>query len=298
MAQQRSRWVAGCALVALLAALGLGAAAILAGMLGHWGVAGLAGGPAVGVVEVFGVIGTEDRVIEQLDHLEGDRSVRALVLHIDSPGGGVAATQRIVERLDAFRQERDLPVVAALETVAASGGYYVACAADSILTLAGTLTGSIGVIMSFPQASELMAKLGVDLEVVKTGAMKDAGSPHRPLTDTERRWFGAVLDDVLAQFVDAILAGRPALDAATLERLADGRIFSGRQAVTLGLADRLGTFEDAVKMAGQLAGIGDARVVRQPRRQSLYERLVEGRLPKLQLLAPVSRTPALEYRWR
>jgi protease-4 len=255
--------------------------------------------PGVAVVDVFGVIGQDDRVLEQLDVFEDDANVRALVLHVNSPGGGVATTQRIVERLAAFRAE-GVPIVAALESVAASGGYYIACSADSIITLPGTLTGSIGVIMAFPEFSALFTKLGIEYQVVTAGEFKDFGTFHRPMTDVERDWIEGVLEEVLDQFVAAVDDGRPLLEASDVREVADGRIFSGQMAVDLGLADRVGTVEDAIAVAGELAGLkGDPRIIRKGKERTFWERMMGEQADGLAELASLAegRWPRLEYRW-
>jgi protease-4 len=267
-------------------ALLIGFAFMADGTLSSWKL-----GPKVGVVEVFGVIGEDDAVLEQLEEFADDDQIEALVLHVNSPGGSVGTTQRIVARLD----ELDIPIVAALDDVAASGGYYVATAADSIFALPGTLTGSIGVIMSFPDVSALMKKVGVDWQVVKAGPFKDAGSPFRPLNPEERAWIGTVLDDVQEQFVSAVAEGR-GLAPDSVRVLADGRFFTGRMACDSGLADRIGDLETAIAAAGELAGIeGEPEVVRKRRFRRAWDQWLEERVPDLPLDV---RSPHLEFRWR
>jgi protease IV len=280
----------GClALLLLLVVTG----AFLVGVAAFFGereITSLSLGPKVGVVEIFGVIGEDDEALEQLDDLTSDASVKALVLHVNSPGGSVGTAQRIVSRIQAL----EVPVVAALDDVAASGGYYVATAADSIFALPGTLTGSIGVIMSFPDFSALMKKIGVEYQVVKTGPYKDAGSPFRALEAEERQWISAVLDDVHGQFVEAIADGR-GMPADSVEALADGRFFSGRMAMDWGLVDRLGDLDSAIAAAAEMAGIeGDPAVIRQRPRRRIWEEWIEERMPDLRL----GSSPHLEFRWR
>ena len=200
----RQRIFLGCAL--LLA----GTAAVIAVAFFVVNMALSGGGPSlsslsgrVGLVEVIGGIEESESVVDQLDRMERDSSVRAVVVRLDSPGGGVAASQEIYE---AVRRVRDTgkKVVASLGGVAASGAYYVACAADSIVSNPGTLTGSIGVIMTFPNTEELFRKVGLRFDVVKTGKFKDIGSMSRPMTEDERRLLEEVLGNVYEQFVDAI----------------------------------------------------------------------------------------------
>ncbi len=251
-------------------------------------------GPRVGVVEVFGVLGEDDDVIDQLDRIEDDDSIEALVLHIDTGGGAVGRVQAIVARLEKFSSD-GIPIVAALDNVAASGGYYIATAADSIFALPGTLTGSIGVIASFPDFSALMKKVGVGFQVVKTGPQKDAGAPYRPLSDDERKWIQTVLDDVADQFMDAIVSSR-GLDREAVRAVADGRILSGRMAMESGLVDRLADLDEAIHVAAKMANIkGEPNVVRKHARRPVWDRLFEDRFAGL---IPFSRRgPLLEYRW-
>jgi protease-4 len=280
----------GC--LALLVLLIIAGAFLIsaAAFFGEREITSLSLGPKVGVVEIFGVIGEDDEAIEQLDGLTSDESVKALVLHVNSPGGSVGTAQRIVSRV----QQLEVPVVAALDDVAASGGYYVATAADSIFALPGTLTGSIGVIMAFPDFSALMKKIGVEYQVVKTGPYKDAGSPFRALEEEERRWISAVLDDVHGQFVEAIAEGR-GMPADSVMAIADGRFFSGRMAMDWGLVDRMGDLDTAIASAAEMAGIeGEPAVIRQRPRRRIWEDWIAERLPDLGL----GHGPRLEFRWR
>jgi len=225
------------------------------------------GGRQVGLVRVFGTIADAEPVVDLLDRYAESDPVRAVVLRIESPGGGVAASQEIHEAVLRVRAAGK-PVIASMGAIAASGGYYVAAAADTIVANPGTLTGSIGVIMSFPMFYELVRKAGIGFEVIKTGEHKDIGSPVRPMTDDERRLLLGVLDDVLDQFVEAVAEGR-AMDIATVRALADGRIFSGRQARDLGLVDVLGDLDEAIRIAGVRADIRGEPVVVEPRKRRI-----------------------------
>jgi protease-4 len=290
MALENRGFLFGClALLFLLIVAG----AFLVGAAAFFGdrkISSLSLGPKVGVVEIFGVIGEDDEALEQLDELTNDESVKALVLHVNSPGGSVGTSQRIISRV----QSLEVPVIAALDDVAASGGYYVATAADSIFALPGTLTGSIGVVMSFPDFSALMKKIGVEYQVVKTGPYKDSGSPFRALEPEERQWITTVLDDVHAQFVQAVADGR-GLPADSVMALADGRFFSGRMAMDWGLVDRMGDLDAAIAAAAEMAGIeGEPAVVRQRPHRRIWEEWIEERMPDLRL----GRGPRLEFRWR
>lgn len=219
-------------------------------------------GKRVALVEIRGVIGGSESVVRQLKRYAEDESVPAIVLRIDSPGGAASASQEIYEQVQKVRQEGK-KVVASMGAVAASGGYYVACAADSIVANPASLTGSIGVQMEFPNTEQLFKKIGVDFLVVKSGPHKDIGSPYRPMTKEEKRLLQEVIDDTYYQFVEVIVEQR-VLSREKVLALADGRIFSGRQALELGLVDEMGSYEDAISMAAQMGGIkGKPRVIRE-----------------------------------
>jgi protease-4 len=221
-------------------------------------------GKKIGLVEITGTIVESSEVIENIVRFGDDSSIKALVVRIESPGGVVAASQEIYEEL---RKVRDggKPVVVSMGGIAASGGYYVACGADSIVANPGTLTGSIGVIMSFPMAQELMRKLGVDMEVLKTGEFKDMGSFARPMTGRERDLLEGILDDVYDQFVSVVSLER-GIEREVVESIADGSVFTGRQALELNLVDRIGTFRDAVHLAADMGGISGTPTVVKPRK--------------------------------
>ena len=189
-----------------------------------------------------------------------DPQLKAVVIRLNSPGGTPAAAQEISAEVDRLKQSGKI-VVASMGDTAASGAYWIAAGADRIVANPGTLTGSIGVIMEQYNLQGLYGKLGVDTETFKSGAHKDMGSSSRPVTPEERVIFQAMIDDIYAQFVDVVAKGRRK-DAAEIRPLADGRVFTGRQAKELGLVDNLGDFQDAVLLAGELAGIpGEPSVV-------------------------------------
>ncbi|HEU4335110.1 MAG TPA: signal peptide peptidase SppA [Candidatus Eisenbacteria bacterium] len=292
----RNRWLWGCALllVGTIGAVALAFFVVNIAMSGdEFAMSSLKG--RVGLVEVVGEIDATGSVIDQLDRMDRDPTVKAVVVRLDSPGGGVAASQEIY---DAVRRIRDggKPVIASMGGVAASGAYYVACAADSIVANPGTLTGSIGVIMSFPNTEELFRKVGLRFETIKTGKFKDVGSMWRPMTDEERALLQGVLANVYDQFVEAIVDGRGMAREEILP-YADGRIFSGDQAAEYGFVDRLGSLDDAIEMAGEMAGItGRPSVVRKERRRlSVFDFLEERMNPVKNL---VGSGPRLEYRLR
>jgi protease-4 len=209
-------------------------------------------GGKVGIVEVKGVINESDDVVDALKTFEKSPAVKAVVVRIESPGGGVAPSQEIYDAIRKVRASK--PVIASMGGVAASGGYYIASACDTIVANPGTLTGSIGVIMELGNIEGLLQKLGVQPDIIKAGAYKDMGSIFRPMTDSERGLFQEMIDSVHTQFITAVAAGR-GMNKDQVRALADGRIFSGEQAKTAGLVDQLGGFEDAVKLAASKGGI-------------------------------------------
>ena len=200
------------------------------------------------------------RLREELQKAAGDPEVRALVVRINSPGGTVTAADIICRELETWKRETGRPVVAVMLDVAASGGYYVALAADTIVAHPTSVTGSIGVIMLSLSAEGLMQKIGLSAAAIKSGERKDMGSPFRALTDEERKIFQSVIDDLYAQFVAKLVASRR-LPPATARAIADGRIYSAQQALALKLVDRIGYMPDALDAARQAAGVADARVV-------------------------------------
>ena len=235
---------------------------------------GLPVGQKVAVVELEGIILQADSVVRELNEHRDNPSVRAVVIRVNSPGGVVAPTQEIYSAIQRLRKSGK-PVVASMGSVAASGGYYVATAADRIYASPGTPTGSIGVIMQMANLEGLLKKVGVDYVVVKSGQYKDIGNVARAMTPEERRMLQALLDDVYAQFVDAVAQGRK-LDRATVEGFADGRIVSGQQARQLKMVDALGGLDDAIEAAAALAGLPPKpRLVLPRRRFSLFDLLKE-----------------------
>lgn len=231
-------------------------------------------GGKVAVLPVTGLIADSEATIDQLKKFAKDDSVKAIVLRINSPGGGVGPSQEIYEEVRKLKGKK--PVVSSMGAVAASGGYYIACASQKIYANPGTITGSIGVIMQFVNVKDLIEKIGIKGVVVKSGALKDAGSPIREMSPEERQYLQAVIDNVHGQFVQAVADGRK-LDIEAVRKLADGRIFSGEQAKALGLVDALGDQEDAVADVARMAKIeGEPRVVLPPKKKiSILELLRE-----------------------
>jgi protease-4 len=231
-------------------------------------------GDKVAVLPVTGLIADSEGTIDQLKKFAKDDSVKAIVLRINSPGGGVGPSQEIYEEVKKLKGKK--VVVASMGALAASGGYYIACAAQKIYANPGTITGSIGVIMQFVNVRDLIEKIGLKGMVVKSGAFKDIGSPLREMKAEERELLQGVIDNVHSQFIGAVAEGRK-MERESVAKIADGRIFSGEQAKSLGLVDAIGNLEDAVADAGKLAKIeGEPRVITPPKKKlSILELLKE-----------------------
>jgi protease-4 len=254
-------------------------------------------GDKVGVIEIFGVIADSKQVIEQLHDFRDNDSIKALVLRIDSPGGGVGPAQEIYQEVKAVDALK--PIVVSMGSVTASGGYYIAAGAREIVANPGTITGSIGVIMEFANVRELLDKIGLGSVVVKSGDYKDIGSPTREMTEAERTILQELIDDVHRQFVDSVAEGRH-IDPAEVSSIADGRIFTGRKAMELGLVDRMGNLEVAIKLAAELAGIdGEPHVVYPPGKKPRFiDLFIEETLNRLQFVLQKERSVGLQYLWR
>jgi protease-4 len=234
-------------------------------------------GEKVAVVQVTGMIVDAANTIEELKGYSKDSSVKAIVLRINSPGGAVAPAQEIYHEIMKVKEKKK--VIASMGTVAASGGYYIAAPADRIIANAGTLTGSIGVIMELPNVSGLMEKIGVETQVIKSGRHKDLASVFKSLTPKEREILQTVLDDVHDQFIEAVSNAR-GMKFEDIKKLADGRIFTGKKALELGLIDELGNMEDAIMLAGKLSGIeGEPEVVTKKEKFSIFD-MLKGQLPE------------------
>ncbi len=194
-------------------------------------------------------------------------SVRAILLNIDSPGGGVAVSQEINTEVKRLREKKNKTVVAYLSSTGASGAYYVACAANKIIANPGTVVGSIGVIAEWINYGDLMQWAKLKEIVFKSGEFKDTGSPTRPLTDREKAYFQSMIDDMYVQFVEAVAAGRH-LEIQDVRTMADGRVFTGRDAKEKKLIDEIGNFQDAVDLTAKLAGIsGKPRLIQAGRQR-------------------------------
>jgi protease-4 len=234
----------------------------------------LLGGEGVGLVEVKGLIIDSQETVRQLNELRKNERVKAIVMRIDSPGGVVGPSQEIYAEVKKLTTTKK--VVVSMGSLAASGGYYIAAPAARIIANPGTITGSIGVLMKFSNVEGLMGKIGMKAFTLKTGKYKDVGSPVRPMSDQDKAMLQGVIDSAHGQFVKAVAEGRK-LPVEAVRQIADGRIFTGEQALALKLVDRLGTLQDAVDEAGKLAGIkGEPEVIRPARKKKLLlDMLVE-----------------------
>ncbi len=229
-------------------------------------------GDKIGIVEIKGVITQSSDVIETLRQFVEDSGVKAIILRIDSPGGGVGPAQEIYREV--LKAKSKKKVVTSMGSVAASGGYYIACASDIIVANPGTITGSIGVIMQFSNFEELFKKIGIKGVVIKGGEYKDIGSPFRDMTPEEKKIMQEVIDNVHQQFIQAVAEGRK-LERIKIIQIADGRILTGEQAKRLGLVDQLGNLQDAIDTAAKLAGIkGKPQIIYPKKKFSLLELLI------------------------
>lgn len=233
-------------------------------------------GERVALINVRGVILDSKDVVEELKEYSNDRSVKAIVLRVESPGGGVAPSQEIYEEIKKVKEKKK--VVVSMGSVAASGGYYISCPAHKIVANPGTLTGSIGVIMEIPNFKGLMDKIGVKTEVIKSGRYKDIVSAFKSVTPREKKILQELLDDVHGQFITAVAESRN-MKIEDVRELADGRIFTGKAAKKFGLIDEIGTLEDAIKLAAKISGIkGEPQVVSKKEKFSLLS-LIAGHMP-------------------
>ncbi len=213
----------------------------------------------VALIRIEGPILDSKNAVDEIKEYAKDTSIKAIILRVDSPGGAVAPSQEIYSEVKKAAARK--AVVVSMGAIAASGGYYISCPATRIVANAGTLTGSIGVIMEIPNIEGLMTKIGVKTEVIKSGKNKDIGSAFRAMKPEERELLQGVMDNVHEQFIRAVAEGRK-LKVDAVREIADGRIFTGEQAAAKGLVNELGTLEDATKIAAKLGGIkGEPEVV-------------------------------------
>jgi protease-4 len=253
----------------------------------------------VAVVPIEGEILDARDTLDLLHKYARNHSVKAVVVRINSPGGAIAPSQEIYSAIRKIRAE-GTPVVASLDSVAASGGYYIASACDPIIANSGSITGSIGVILQWFDMKELVSWAKLKPETITSGAMKDAGSPYRELTAAERQYFQGVVTQLHTQFVRDVAAGRRnKIKLEEVARIADGRIFTGEQALGLKLVDRIGTIDDAVRAAGQAGGIKGEPARIWPRRHEagLFDLLTRDGASSLLEKVVSRRVPQFQYRW-
>lgn len=250
----------------------------------------------IGVIPIEGPITDSEPIVSQLVNFKKDKRIKAIILRIDSPGGGVGPSQEIYREIR--KTIKTKKVIASMGSLAASGGYYIASAANKIMANPGTITGSIGVIMEFIQIQDLLKKIGVSLEVLKSGEFKDIGSPHRKMSKREKELIKGLIIEVQNQFVDAVARGRN-LPVEQVQEIADGRIFSGAKAKELGLVDSLGNFRDAVDLAKKMTGIkGDVALVYPKKSKSkLWDFIFRDATKALYKAAINSLKTRIEYRW-
>lgn len=263
----RRGWVAGLVIILLLAAVLITAliagpeGSVLGRLNGGVGVVNIEGTIVSGATGLFSTVAGSRNICEQLGEAREDESIKAVVLRINSPGGSAAASQEIADAVRSLRTAGK-PVVACMGDSAASGAYWVCCQADSIVAQPATLTGSIGVIMEVPNAQGLMDKLGIDVEIIKSGPHKDMGSGTRQITSEERQIMQGMVDDIFDQFVETVSQGRH-LSRSEVLRFADGSILTGRQALNRHLVDELGGYEKALAKARELAALPEDAPVRE-----------------------------------
>ncbi len=265
-------------------------------------------GPAVGIVPVTGAIVSgepisplsEDmaysgRIIDYLRQAQADPAVKAIVLRVNSPGGSVVASNEIYEEL----KKIDKPVVVSMGELAASGGYYISCVADKIVVNPGTLTGSIGVIAQVMNVEELIDNIGLEVTTIKSGPHKDEGSPFREMTEEEKEIWQKIIDESYDLFVEIVAEGR-GLSEKEVRKLADGRVYTGQQALELGLADQLGNLQEAIDLAAELGEIkGEPRLIEYRRPPTVLETLMGSLnrpvVPTLDEFLGQARYPTLQY---
>jgi len=241
----------------------------IVGMMSDRDGSGWAGfGDKIGIVEVKGQIYSSENIVYQLRSYASNSSVKGILLRINSPGGVVGASQEIYDEVLRIRRDSEIPVVVSMGSVAASGGYYIACAGDYIYANPGTITGSIGVIMQYPIVKDLADKIGIQFQTIKTGRVKDVGNPYRAPNEADSLMLSAVINDTYDQFVEAVASNRN-LDREKVLEVADGSIFSGRQALELGLVDALGSYETAIEYLAEISGFTDEprRLIQRERRE-------------------------------
>jgi protease-4 len=267
-------------------------------------------GGYIGIVKIEGPIYDSEKIVRQIKLYRENNAVRGIVIRIDSPGGGVSPTQEIVHEIEKTRTERKIPIYCSMGSVCASGGYYIASACDKIYANPGTLTGSIGVIISLTDLSALITKLGIKMNVIKSGEYKDIGSMFREMTDAERALLGGLVNDIYDQFVEAVISGRTKVLKNKVDdksdkgirdyvlKFADGRVFSGRQAKDYGFVDELGTLDECIDACASKAGISGKPKVIVPKKQQGLLAAIFGEETITDIKERLKQTPSVEYMFR
>jgi protease-4 len=255
----------------------------------------------VAIVPIEGEIFEARDTVELLNKYAENASIKAIVVRINSPGGAIAPSQEIYAAIRAARSRHDKPIVASMDSVAASGGYYIAAACDDIVANPGTITGSIGVIMQWFDLKDLVQWAKMKPETITSGPLKAAGSPYREISEAERQYFQRIVNQLHLQFVHAIAEGRKGkISEAEVAHLADGRVFTGEEALSLKLVDKLGSIDEAVRVAGKLAGIKGEPTKVWPRKRE--QTLIDMLTSESKAVAPLDRilsrrAPQFLYRW-
>ena len=256
----------------------------------------------IAIVELDFTIIDSAPIVRQFKKYREDKSINAIVLHVNSPGGGVAASQEMYEEIKKTR-DSGKPVIVSFGSIAASGGYYAACGGSLIVSNPGTLTGSIGVIISFANFKDLAEKLGIKDVTIKSGDLKDSGNPLRDMNEKDREYFQEIVDDSYDQFLEVVSKERK-IEMDDLKPIANGRVFTGRQAKQLNLVDSLGTLEDAIRIAGQIAKIeGEPAIVKEKRRRNIFDYVIENmannefRILKEEIYNEFLNKPVLQYKF-
>ncbi|SVB32974.1 uncharacterized protein METZ01_LOCUS185828, partial [marine metagenome] len=246
----------------------------------------------IGIVDITGLITDSQYITNQVKKFRQDKRIRGIILRIDSPGGAVGPSQEIYDEVLKTR-ESGKTIYASMGALAASGGYYIASAAEKIFANPGTLTGSIGVIMAFSNAKGLMEKIGLQPEIVKAGEYKDIGSPARAMTQKERNLLQSVVTDVHQQFIEAVASGRD-ISVAEVTKIADGRILTGRQAYSLNLVDQLGGLQVSIdQLAHKVGIIGSPKIIKETPRVGFLDWVLKSTVN--QSLINRSSIPSLQY---
>ena len=248
----------------------------------------------IGIVDITGLITDSQYITNQVKKFRQDKRIRGIILRIDSPGGAVGPSQEIYDEVLKTR-ESGKTIYASMGALAASGGYYIASAAEKIFANPGTLTGSIGVIMAFSNAKGLMEKIGLQPEIIKAGEYKDIGSPARAMTQKERNLLQSVVTDVHQQFIEAVASGRD-ISVAEVTKIADGRILTGRQAYSLNLVDQLGGLQVSIdQLAHEVGIIGSPKIIKETPRVGFLDWVLKSTVS--QSLINRSSIPSLQYTW-